>query len=116
MSLLRVATRLSGKGARTAALTSSQAPLACFRPGLPLVQRSFASRSMPRLGHNLEDHYDFAEFMCRMHSPLGEYVIWGLIFSTFIVTFGPLLHSNYYFTGRFLPKDQGNTQLCDDSW
>ncbi|CAE7179844.1 hasC1, partial [Symbiodinium pilosum] len=81
-----------------------------------LAPRSFVTRSLPRLGHNLEDHFDFAEYMCRMHSPIGEYLIWGLIFSTFIISFGPLLHSNYYFTGRFLPKDQGNSQLCDDSW
>eukprot|EP00971_Amphidinium_carterae_P044870 882270-Amphidinium_carterae.1 len=24
-----------------------------------------------RRGHNLEDHYDYAEFICRMHNPLG---------------------------------------------
>eukprot|EP00435_Cladocopium_sp_Y103_P010681 s2618_g2.t1 len=67
--------------------------------------RGFASRSMPRLGHNLEDHFDFAEFTCKMHSPIAEYMFWGIILSTFITSFGPLLHSNYYFTGRFLPKD-----------
>eukprot|EP00930_Biecheleria_cincta_P039272 TRINITY_DN2700_c0_g1_i4.p1 TRINITY_DN2700_c0_g1~~TRINITY_DN2700_c0_g1_i4.p1 ORF type:complete len:112 (-),score=15.52 TRINITY_DN2700_c0_g1_i4:143-478(-) len=111
MSLLRTASRLGSSGLMAAA---RPAPLRSFAPLLPT--RGFASRSLPRLGHNLEDHYDFAEFMCKMHSPLGEYLIWSLIFSTFLVTFGPLLHSNYYFTGRFLPKDQGNTQLCDDSW
>eukprot|EP00933_Yihiella_yeosuensis_P070136 TRINITY_DN7766_c0_g1_i3.p1 TRINITY_DN7766_c0_g1~~TRINITY_DN7766_c0_g1_i3.p1 ORF type:complete len:122 (-),score=19.18 TRINITY_DN7766_c0_g1_i3:68-433(-) len=121
MSLLRFATRLGGSSVRAAAAK----PMASL--ARPTVQpfsatlsagttRSFVSRSIPRRGHNLEDHFDFAEFMCKMHSPLGEYLIWGLIFSTFLVTFGPLLHSNYYFTGRFLPKDQGNTQLCDDSW
>jgi len=73
-------------------------------------------RSMPRMGHNLEDHFDMAEYICRMHNPLGEYLIWFIASSMFLVAFGPLLHSNYYFTGRFLPKDQGNTQLCDDSW
>merc|ERR1711971_831766 len=99
---------------------ATAARLAALRQRTPLNQvctsRCFATRSLPRFGHNLEDHYDMAEFMCKMHSPLGEYLIWFAIFSTFFVTFGPMLHSNYYFTGRFLPKDQGNTQLCDDSW
>eukprot|EP00931_Biecheleriopsis_adriatica_P069111 TRINITY_DN4299_c0_g2_i1.p2 TRINITY_DN4299_c0_g2~~TRINITY_DN4299_c0_g2_i1.p2 ORF type:complete len:119 (-),score=27.76 TRINITY_DN4299_c0_g2_i1:101-457(-) len=118
MALLRNAARIASSGLKAA---TPQASLAkqptCIRLGsFAAASRGFASRSLPRLGHNLEDHYDFAEFMCKMHSPLGEYLIWAVIFSTFIVTFGPLLHSNYYFTGRFLPKDQGNTQLCDDSW
>eukprot|EP00933_Yihiella_yeosuensis_P042823 TRINITY_DN3748_c1_g1_i1.p1 TRINITY_DN3748_c1_g1~~TRINITY_DN3748_c1_g1_i1.p1 ORF type:complete len:119 (+),score=21.70 TRINITY_DN3748_c1_g1_i1:75-431(+) len=118
MGLLRAASRFGGSCARAVA-PKQLAPAA--RPvvqqfSAPLGVRNFVSRSLPRRGHNLEDHFDFAEFMCKMHSPLGEYLIWGLIFSTFLVTFGPLLHSNYYFTGRFLPKDQGNTQLCDDSW
>merc|ERR1712113_894334 len=82
---------------------------------MTLAHRGVVCRSLPRMGHNLEDHFDFAEFMTKMHSPLGEYVVWAVIFSTVLVAFGPLLHSNYYFTGRFLPKDQGNTQLCDDS-
>merc|ERR1711972_1276744 len=69
-----------------------------------LATRNFVSRSSPRFGHNLEDHFDMAEFVCKMHSPTGEYLIWGLMFSTFGVTFGPLMHSNYYFTGRFRTK------------
>merc|ERR1719329_1919928 len=113
MALLRTASRLASSGLVGAAAPkpTSAARLRSFAL-LPATTRGFATRSLPRLGHNLEDHYDFAEFMCKMHSPLGEYLVWAVIFSTFIVTFGPLLHSNYYFTGRFLPKDQGNTQLC----
>ncbi|CAJ1327264.1 unnamed protein product [Effrenium voratum] len=113
MSLLRSAARIASVGLRPAAGVTGMARLAGPKP---VAVRGFASRSMPRLGHNLEDHFDFAEFMCRMHSPIGEYMFWVLIMSTFITSFGPLLHSNYYFTGRFLPKDQGNSQLCDDSW
>merc|ERR1719491_1736825 len=105
MSVLRAAARLGATRAMT--------PVG--RPVL-VGGRGFASRSLPRLGHNLEDHYDMAEFMTKMHSPLGEYLIWAVMGSTFFVTFGPMMHSNYYFTGRFMPKDQGNTQLCDDSW
>mmetsp|Transcript_51514 Transcript_51514/g.111737 ORF Transcript_51514/g.111737 Transcript_51514/m.111737 type:complete len:108 (-) Transcript_51514:133-456(-) len=107
MGLLRVASRLASSSARTSRSTVALAPPAA---------RSFVTRSKPRLGHNLEDHFDFAEYVMRMHHPMGEYMIYGLMFSTFFITFGPLLHSNYYFTGRFLPKDQGNTKLCDDSW
>merc|ERR1719460_3383325 len=81
-----------------------------------LMRRGFAHRSLPRLGHNLEDHYDMAEFVCKIHNPLGEYFIWFWLFVMAGAAFGPMMHSNYYFTGRFLPKDQGNTQLCDESW
>mmetsp|Transcript_4630 Transcript_4630/g.8193 ORF Transcript_4630/g.8193 Transcript_4630/m.8193 type:complete len:114 (+) Transcript_4630:58-399(+) len=113
MPLLRNAARLASSSLRAAAPMSTRP---CVRSLSLPASRGFVTRSLPRMGHNLEDHYDFAEFMCKMHSPLGEYLIWAVIFSTFLVTFGPLLHSNYYFTGRFLPKDQGNSQLCDDSW
>eukprot|EP00931_Biecheleriopsis_adriatica_P078903 TRINITY_DN5231_c0_g1_i1.p1 TRINITY_DN5231_c0_g1~~TRINITY_DN5231_c0_g1_i1.p1 ORF type:complete len:117 (-),score=22.18 TRINITY_DN5231_c0_g1_i1:95-445(-) len=116
MSLLRSATRIARTGLCAAERGTPLRQVIAPQFSSAVAVRGFASRSLPRLGHNLEDHYDFAEFMCKMHSPLGEYLIWAVIFSTFIVTFGPLLHSNYYFTGRFLPKDQGNTQLCDDSW
>merc|ERR1712137_1215911 len=89
---------------------------AAARLALAPSRRSFVSLSAIRRGHNLEDHYDMAEFMCKMHSPLGEYLVWACLGAMVVMTFGPLLHSNYYFTGRFMPKDQGNTQLCDDSW
>mmetsp|Transcript_2666 Transcript_2666/g.5452 ORF Transcript_2666/g.5452 Transcript_2666/m.5452 type:complete len:114 (+) Transcript_2666:59-400(+) len=113
MALLRNAARLAAMPLARP-VSNLRLPVAP-RAALGAV-RSYVSRSAPRLGHNLEDHYDMAEFMCKMHHPLGEYLIWAMIFSTVLVTFGPLVHSNYYFTGRFLPKDQGNTQLCDDSW
>mmetsp|Transcript_26595 Transcript_26595/g.62046 ORF Transcript_26595/g.62046 Transcript_26595/m.62046 type:complete len:114 (+) Transcript_26595:82-423(+) len=113
MGLLRAATRLAATPlARPALRAAVPAPPLSVFP----ATRGVATRSAPRLGHNLEDHYDMAEFVTKMHHPLGEYFIWACMFSTFFVTFGPMMHSNYYFTGRFLPKDQGNTQLCDDSW
>ncbi|CAK0819109.1 unnamed protein product [Prorocentrum cordatum] len=108
MALLRNAARIARAGLPLARGAPAASPIGSVR--------CFMAPSAPRLGHNLEDHYDMAEFMCKMHSPLGEYLVWALMFSTFGVTFVPMLHSNYYFTGRFLPKDQGNTQLCDDSW
>merc|ERR1719502_308074 len=114
MGLLRSATRVASLGSVRAAGMALSKP-AQFSPML-VTTRNFAQRSLPRLGHNLEDHFDMAEFVCRMHNPLGEYLLWAFIGCMGLVAFGPLLHSNYYFTGRFLPKDQGNTQLCDDSW
>lgn len=57
-----------------------------------------------------------AELVCCMHNPLGEYFFWACVSTCFMVTFGSVLQANSYFTGRFLRKDQGNTQLWDDSW
>merc|ERR1719291_437291 len=106
VALLRSATLLARGGAlRRTALEPLAKPM-----------RGFASLSSPRRGHNLEDHYDMAEFVCKMHSPLGEYLMWSVIGMVGLVVAAPLMHSNYYFTGRFMPKDQGNTMLCDDSW
>jgi len=82
----------------------------------PLTSRNFVSRSLPRLGHNLEDHFDLAEYTTKIQGPFPEYVVFSLMFCSCLLVIGPMLHSNYYFTGRFLPKDQGNTQLCDNSW
>lgn len=51
-----------------------------------------------------------------MANPLGTYsVVLGSVVIV-VITIGPLLHSNYYFTGRAIPKPDGNTQLCDNSW
>eukprot|EP00927_Polykrikos_kofoidii_P081916 TRINITY_DN7990_c0_g1_i2.p1 TRINITY_DN7990_c0_g1~~TRINITY_DN7990_c0_g1_i2.p1 ORF type:complete len:109 (+),score=9.13 TRINITY_DN7990_c0_g1_i2:64-390(+) len=108
MSLLRTAIALRRSASNSVALAA--------RSGVTMQNRNAMTWSMPRKGHNLEDHFDMAEFVCKMHSPTGEYLIWLLMASGFCFSFGPLLHSNYYFTGRFVPKDQGNTQLCDDSW
>eukprot|EP00405_Crypthecodinium_cohnii_P000027 CAMPEP_0194761810 /NCGR_PEP_ID=MMETSP0323_2-20130528/14451_1 /TAXON_ID=2866 ORGANISM="Crypthecodinium cohnii, Strain Seligo" /NCGR_SAMPLE_ID=MMETSP0323_2 /ASSEMBLY_ACC=CAM_ASM_000346 /LENGTH=112 /DNA_ID=CAMNT_0039683717 /DNA_START=18 /DNA_END=356 /DNA_ORIENTATION=+ len=103
-------TRASGRVVASNLARRAVAPIA------PVQRRTFVQLSKPSRGHNLEDHFDFAEFVTKMHHPLGEYLVWFLISTSFFVSFGPLLHSNYYFTGRFLPKDQGNTQLCEDSW
>merc|ERR1712072_1171384 len=107
--LLRAAASIASRAA--ASLVAAPKPqLAAVGPlG---VRRIAMGRSVPRLGHNLEDHFDMAEYVCRMHCPSGEYFIWGCMLSMILFTFGPLLHSNYYFTGRIMPKDQGNTQLC----
>mmetsp|Transcript_66036 Transcript_66036/g.104544 ORF Transcript_66036/g.104544 Transcript_66036/m.104544 type:complete len:117 (+) Transcript_66036:69-419(+) len=116
MGLLRSASRATTCGLRS--LTPLVRPLATPIRCNPhtMATRCFAQRSLPRLGHNLEDHYDMAEFVCRIHNPLGEYITWFALSVMALTVFGPLVHSNYYFTGRFLPKDQGNTQLCDESW
>eukprot|EP00929_Paragymnodinium_shiwhaense_P032492 TRINITY_DN18001_c0_g1_i1.p1 TRINITY_DN18001_c0_g1~~TRINITY_DN18001_c0_g1_i1.p1 ORF type:complete len:117 (+),score=15.55 TRINITY_DN18001_c0_g1_i1:65-415(+) len=116
MSLLRAATRLGSRSLSTAATPTLRTVAAATRPPMASAQRSIMTLSQLRRGHNLEDHYDMAEYVCKMHTPSGEYLWWFAILVAAMSVFGPLLHSNYYFTGRFLPKDQGNTQLCDDSW
>merc|ERR1719265_2257733 len=81
----------------TAAKPQFQAP--SFAPAFvrPL------STSRAALGHNLEDHFDMAEYMCKIHSNTTEYVFWILMgICTFFSVF-PLLHCNFYFTGRWLP-------------
>ena len=81
-----------------------------------VIKRSLLTRSLARRGHNLEDFYDFSEWQTGMNNPAVEYLGWGgaLVMLGFAV--GPLLHSNYYFGGRFFPKPAGESQLCDDSW
>merc|ERR1711862_364146 len=108
MALLRSAARLASP------VVARRTPTVNF--ALKNLTVRGLSVSAVRNGHNLEDHYDMAEFVVKMHTPIGEYFVWALMFSMFIVTMGPFAHSNYYFTGRFFPKVQGNTQLCDDSW
>ncbi|KAF4735146.1 hypothetical protein FOZ62_005494, partial [Perkinsus olseni] len=80
------------------------------------AKRTFFSRSRQRMAHNLEDHFDLAEYMMKMHNPMSEYLYWIAGFVSGLHGILPLLHSNYYFSGMFLPRDNDNTQLCDDSW
>merc|ERR1719238_1351556 len=102
MGILRSATRLGSAGfCSTRAL--ARLPAKPVFNAQAVTTRNFAQRSLPRLGHNLEDHYDLAEFVCRMHNPLGEYFIWGWLLLAAGAAFGPMMHSNFYFTGRFLP-------------
>ena len=81
-----------------------------------LGRRKLLTRSAARRGHNLEDHYDLAEWQAGMNNPAVEYLGWtgALVMVAFAV--GPLLHSNYYFGGSFFPKPGGDMQLADDSW
>ncbi|CAE7594086.1 hasC1, partial [Symbiodinium sp. CCMP2456] len=67
MSLLRSATRPADISSCFAAFVSLQdRPGTAMRAEAPMslvAPRSFVTRSLPRLGHNLEDHFDFAEYM-----------------------------------------------------
>jgi hypothetical protein len=84
---------------------------------LRLASKKFCfRRSLGRLGHNLEDHYDMAEFQCAMNNPVTEYVAWAGAAMMVMFAVGPLMHSNYYFGGRFFPRAGGDAQMCDDSW
>ena len=51
-----------------------------------------------------------------MHNPLNEYLATFWLMCVWFVTFGPIFHTNYYFSGRIIPKNDGTAQLCDDSW
>jgi hypothetical protein len=81
-----------------------------------LGTRKLLTRSAVRRGHNLEDHYDLAEWQAGMNNPAIEYLGWSGALIMVAFSIGPLLHSNYYFGGRFLPKAGGDAPLCDDSW
>ncbi|SCP03918.1 conserved Plasmodium protein, unknown function [Plasmodium ovale] len=80
----------------------------------------FAKRNISftrvHLTHYLEDYYTCPEIATNMISPMSEYVWWSWLFLQGAIVFGTLFHSNYYFTGKPLPKVQGNSQLCEDSW
>merc|ERR1711964_311653 len=101
---------------RAMLLRALRAPLRAVRAPVQMQAARAFTTSRPAFGHNLEDHYDLAEYMCKMHSHGAEYVFVGLGCLVVAMTGGPILHSNYYFGGTFLPKDQSSTQLCDDSW
>ncbi len=77
--------------------------------------RGFMSRSSPRLGHNLEDFYLWPEYNAAMVNPMFEYAFTTTLCLVGILSVWPLMHTNYYFSGRFLPKDPEST-LLDDSW
>ncbi|KAI4837928.1 hypothetical protein MKS88_003348 [Plasmodium brasilianum] len=64
-----------------------------------LVKRNLSFTKI-HLTHYLEDYYTSPEIATNMG----------------VIVFGTLFHSNYYFTGKPLPKVQGNSQLCEDSW
>ena len=77
--------------------------------------RGFMSRSNPRFGHNLEDYYLWPEYNAAMVNPMFEYVFNTTLFLVGILSVWPLMHSNYYFSGKFMPKDPDCT-LLDESW
>jgi hypothetical protein len=81
-----------------------------------LGRRTLLTRSAARKGHNLEDYYDMAEWQTGMNNPSVEYLVWGGFVAMAAFAVGPLLHSNYYFGGSFLPKASGDAVLVDESW
>merc|ERR1719161_1969125 len=103
MGILGTAARLSCRvGMARAAPVTQQLVRPVVMPAAG--RRSIMTLSAPRRGHNLEDHFDMAEFVCKMHHPLGDYFFYFTLLCMVVSVAGPLVHSNYYFTGRFLPK------------
>ncbi|CBZ54632.1 conserved hypothetical protein [Neospora caninum Liverpool] len=72
--------------------------------------------SQKRLGGSLEDYYTNSQLATCIQSPWPFYIWSFWAFSMVVVPVGLLFQSNYYFSGRILPKVNGNTQLCEDSW
>ncbi|UVC49456.1 hypothetical protein MACK_003291 [Theileria orientalis] len=66
-------------------------------------------------GSYIEDYYTTNHASTGFSSPLRTSFSFLIIFSQFILTFGYWLHTNYYFTGKAIPKADGQTQLCSDS-
>eukprot|EP00389_Voromonas_pontica_P003709 GDKH01005485.1.p2 GENE.GDKH01005485.1~~GDKH01005485.1.p2 ORF type:complete len:107 (+),score=11.50 GDKH01005485.1:122-442(+) len=80
-----------------------------------LTQSRMISRSIPR--HSmLEKHYMFAEWVVEIGNPIFIYALKAGWVISLICSFIPLLHSNYYFSGRFFPKPESSNQLCEESW
>ncbi|SOV15099.1 conserved Plasmodium protein, unknown function [Plasmodium sp. gorilla clade G2] len=79
-------------------------------------KRYIVSYTKVHMTHYLEDYYTNPEIATNMISPMSEYIWWSWLLLQGVIVFGTLFHSNYYFTGKALPKVQGNSQLCEDSW
>lgn len=101
-------------------LSLSRLPVNIYKTSLRrsgyLHQRYFLSTSRFMRGGHLEDHYWAGEYATRISSPMQEYVSLFFVWLQCIISAATLFHSNYYFTGSILPKTNGNTQLCEDSW
>ncbi|PFH37211.1 hypothetical protein BESB_036690 [Besnoitia besnoiti] len=99
-------------GKRFFASPSKQVPSSCAVNG----GTHALSLSRPRLGGSLEDYYTNSQLATCIQSPWPFYMWSFWAFLMVVVPVGLLFQSNYYFSGRILPKVNGNTQLCEDSW
>eukprot|EP00920_Eleutheroschizon_duboscqi_P005465 GHVT01012935.1.p1 GENE.GHVT01012935.1~~GHVT01012935.1.p1 ORF type:complete len:138 (-),score=14.62 GHVT01012935.1:284-697(-) len=100
-----------GRLAATQAAAAGQAAAPSRILGLALLRTS-----PPRCSGQIETYYTQVEMATRMTSPMTIHVWWFWFVLQVVIAWGSLFHSNYYFSGRFLPKPMGNTQLCEDSW
>ncbi|EPR60266.1 putative transmembrane protein [Toxoplasma gondii TgCatPRC2] len=87
-----------------------------FRSAGERSNADFLKLSQKRLGGSLEDYYTNSQLATCIQSPWPFYIWSFWAFSMVVVPIGLLFQSNYYFSGRILPKVNGNTQLCEDSW
>ncbi|BAM39070.1 conserved hypothetical protein [Theileria orientalis strain Shintoku] len=79
------------------------------------TSRQFSVVNRRCFGSYIEDYYTTNHASTGFSSPLRTSFSFLVIFSQFIMTFGYWLHTNYYFTGKAIPKADGQTQLCSDS-
>ncbi|EAN33809.2 putative integral membrane protein [Theileria parva strain Muguga] len=76
---------------------------------------SYLNNSRRYFGSYIEDYYTTNHAATGFSSPLRKSFAFLILIAQATLTFGALLHTNYYFTGKALPKTDGQSQLCSDS-
>ncbi|KAK1442915.1 hypothetical protein BgAZ_304330 [Babesia gibsoni] len=66
-------------------------------------------------GSYIESYYTTNHASTGFSTPLRKNFAFMVFIFQAVFTFGYLFHTNYYFTGKALPKPDGSTQLCSDS-
>ncbi|EDO05357.1 putative integral membrane protein [Babesia bovis T2Bo] len=66
-------------------------------------------------GSYIENYYTTNHASTGFSSPLRKTFIFMVFTFQAVFTFGYLFHTNYYFTGKALPKPEQSSQLCSDS-
>ncbi|KAK1939850.1 hypothetical protein X943_003919 [Babesia divergens] len=66
-------------------------------------------------GSYIENYYTTNHASTGFSSPLRKTFAFMIFVFQAVLTFGYLFHTNYYFTGKALPKPDSSTQLCSDS-
>uniref|UniRef100_A0A3B0MFI6 Uncharacterized protein n=1 Tax=Theileria annulata TaxID=5874 RepID=A0A3B0MFI6_THEAN len=79
------------------------------------VTRNYINNTKRYFGSYIEDYYTTNHASTGFSSPLRKSFAFLILVAQATLTFGALLHTNYYFTGKALPKTDGQTQLCSDS-
>lgn len=68
-----------------------------------------------QFGSYIENYYTTNHASTGFSTPLRKNFVFMVFVFQAVFTFGYLFHTNYYFTGKALPKPDHSTQLCSDS-